>query len=71
MRRQPFGDDIDIDALTDAYADLQHGFEASERLFTRSRKQERDIAVMFMVDMSGSTAGWINDMERESLVLLC
>lgn len=26
---------------------------------------------MFMVDMSGSTEGWINDMERESLVLLC
>jgi len=24
-----------------------------------------------MVDMSGSTKGWINDMEREALVLLC
>ena len=24
-----------------------------------------------MVDMSGSTKGWINDAERESLVLLC
>ena len=71
LRRQPHGDDIDIDALTDAYAELQRGFEASDRLFVRTRKQERDIAVMFMVDMSGSTAGWINDMERESLVLLC
>jgi nitric oxide reductase NorD protein len=26
---------------------------------------------MFMVDMSGSTKGWVNDAERESLVLLC
>ena len=26
---------------------------------------------MFMVDMSGSTLGWVNDAERESLVLLC
>ena len=26
---------------------------------------------MFMVDVSGSTKGWINDAERESLVLLC
>jgi nitric oxide reductase NorD protein len=26
---------------------------------------------MFMVDMSGSTKGWINDAEREALVLLC
>ena len=32
---------------------------------------ERNIAVMFMVDMSGSTKGWINDAERESLLLLC
>ena len=26
---------------------------------------------MFMVDMSGSTIGWINDAEPEALVLLC
>ena len=45
--------------------------ELSERLFTKLQKFERDIAVMFMVDMSGSTKGWINDAERESLVMLC
>jgi len=43
----------------------------SERLFTKLHKLERNIAVMFMVDMSGSTKGWINDAERESLVMLC
>ena len=47
------------------------GLEMSDRLFTKKHKLERDIAVMFMVDMSGSTKGWINDAERESLVLLC
>jgi nitric oxide reductase NorD protein len=26
---------------------------------------------MFMVDMSGSTKGWINQAEREALVMLC
>ncbi len=26
---------------------------------------------MFMVDMSGSTKGWVNKAEREALVLLC
>jgi nitric oxide reductase NorD protein len=40
-------------------------------LFTRTHRFERSIAVMFMVDMSGSTKGWINEAERESLVLLC
>lgn len=71
QRRQSDGDDIDLDALIDAYADLARGREMSEYLYTRYRNQERNIAVMFMVDMSGSTLGWVNDAERESLVLLC
>lgn len=71
QRRQSDGDDIDIDALIEAYADLARGQEMSEYLYTRYRNQERNIAVMFMVDMSGSTLGWVNDAERESLVLLC
>jgi nitric oxide reductase NorD protein len=71
LKRQAVGDDIDFDALVAAYADLRSGHELPERLLTRRRKNERDLAVLFMVDMSGSTKGWINDAERESLVMLC
>ncbi|MGD8841978.1 MAG: hypothetical protein PVJ83_00770 [Gammaproteobacteria bacterium] len=71
LKKQPYGDDIDIDALVEAVADTHHGEEMTERLFTKLHKLERNIAVMFMVDMSGSTKGWINDAERESLALLC
>ncbi len=71
MKRQPFGDDIDLDAVIEAYSDTKIGMEASQNLFTKSRKMDRNIAVMFMIDMSGSTAGWVNEMEREALVLLC
>ena len=71
MKHQPFGDDIDLDAVIEAYSDTKKGFEASQNLFIKSRKTDRNIAVMFMIDMSGSTAGWINEMEREALVLLC
>lgn len=71
LKKQINGDDVDFDALVEARADMQSGMELSERLFTKLQKFERDIAVMFMVDMSGSTKGWINDAERESLVLLC
>ena len=71
LKRQTHGDDIDFDALVEARAELLRGMEMPERLFTKAQKLERDIAVMFMVDMSGSTKGWINDAERESLVLLC
>jgi len=70
-RRQSEGEDIDFDAVVEAYADRAGGIEASERLFVQRRRSERNIAVMFMVDMSGSTKGWINACEREALVLLC
>jgi len=71
LKKQPYGDDIDIDALVEAWADTASGLEMSENIFTKMHKEERNIAVIFMVDMSGSTKGWINDAERESLVLLC
>jgi len=71
LKAQPNGEDIDLEALVKAYADAKQGFEMTERLFTRKHKDDRNIAVMFMVDMSGSTQGWINDAEREALVLLC
>src|SRR5574340_1173993 len=71
LKRQAYGDNVDIDALVEALADAHDGSEMSERLFMRMHRTERNIAVMFMVDMSGSTRGWINDAERESLVLLC
>jgi nitric oxide reductase NorD protein len=43
----------------------------SDRLFMHMHRAERNIAVAFMVDMSGSTKGWINEAEREALLLLC
>jgi len=71
LKRQAWGDGVDIDALVEALADARDGSEMSDRLFTRLHRVERDIAVAFMVDMSGSTRGWVNDAERESLLLLC
>ena len=70
LKRQVYGDGVDIDALVEALADAKDGSEMSDRLFTRMHRTERNIAVCFMVDMSGSTKGWINEAERESLVLL-
>ncbi len=70
LKRQVYGDGVDIDAFVEAWADVHTGLEMSDRLFTRMHRDERNIAVMFMVDMSGSTQGWVNEAERESLVLL-
>lgn len=71
LRRQNNGDDIDLDATIEAYADMRHGMEMSEGIFVSRQKLDRNVAVMFMIDMSGSTKGWVNEAERESLVLLC
>jgi nitric oxide reductase NorD protein len=70
-KRQTQGDEIDLDALVEALADAKDGREMSDRLFIRQHRAERNIAVAFLVDMSGSTRGWINEAEREALILLC
>ncbi len=71
LKRQTHGDDIDLDAAIEARIQALSGREMPDNLFSRPHRLERDIAVIFMVDVSGSTKGWINEAERESLVLLC
>jgi len=71
LKQQSNGNDIDIEAYVEAWVDCQCGMEMTDRLYTRMQRVERSIAVMFMVDLSGSTNGWINEAERESLILLC
>jgi len=71
LGRQPEGEEVDLDAVVDAIADRRGGVEPSARLFSRRIRNERSLAAMFMVDMSGSTKGWVNDAEREALVMLC
>jgi nitric oxide reductase NorD protein len=71
LKRQTQGDEVDLDALVEALADARDGSEMNDRLFMHMHRAERNIAVAFMVDMSGSTKGWINEAEREALLLLC
>jgi len=71
LGRQPEGEEIDVDALVEAAGDRAAGAEPEARLYSRRIRSERSLAAMFMVDMSGSTKGWVNDAERESLVMLC
>ena len=71
LKRQMQGDDVDVDALVEALAEARDGREMSDQLFMHMHRADRSMAVMFMVDMSGSTRGWINDAEREALVMLC
>jgi nitric oxide reductase NorD protein len=74
---QADGDDLDIDAVVRRAAELRAGSEGSDRVYVRREKRQRDVAVAFLVDVSGSTSRRLDsgrrviDVEKESLVLLC
>lgn len=70
-RRRRHGDDIDLDAVIDSLGDIRAGLPPSERLFIRLLRDERDIASLFLVDMSNSTEGWVGARIKEALVLMC
>ncbi|MHB8810552.1 MAG: VWA domain-containing protein, partial [Desulfobulbaceae bacterium] len=71
VRRQKDGEDIDFDAVVESLADVRAGLAPSDRLFVRLQRDQRDIAVLFLIDMSNSTQGWVGQTIKESLVLLC
>jgi nitric oxide reductase activation protein len=54
-KRLPEGTDHDLDAAIEALTDLRIGVSPSEKIFWRHHKNERDVAVAFLLDMSGST----------------
>jgi len=70
LKKQPEGENLDIDALVEAISDVRSGMEMTTRVYRKASRVERNIAVVFMVDMSSSTRGWINLAQREALVLL-
>lgn len=67
--RQTDGEEFDLDALIDMRTASVAGEELSERLYIRRLNNERSVSVCLLVDMSGSTKGWINQAMRESLIL--
>lgn len=71
VKRQRDGDEIDLDAVLEAVADNRAGQASSGRLFVRLQRTERDIAALFLVDMSSSTEGWVSTALKEALILMC
>ncbi|WP_312930222.1 nitric oxide reductase activation protein NorD, partial [Stutzerimonas nitrititolerans] len=76
-RRQLDGDEIDLHAYIDSYADFRAGGSLSEAVYQCRRRAERDLAITLLIDVSGSTDGWVSaerrviDVEREALLLVC
>lgn len=74
-RTQPTGDGLDIDALVEAMVDMRSGTFLSENVYIRRDKRIRDVAVLFLLDLSGSTEEKVGgrrviDIQKEAMVLM-
>lgn len=77
LRRQPDGDEIDIEAYVEAHADRVAGRPPAQRLYQTVRPRRRDVAISLLVDISASTDSWVArnkriiDVEKEALLVVC
>lgn len=72
LRRQVQGDDIDIDAAIEARIEAMAGSAPDEEVYLASLKRRRDLAVLLLLDISGSVAEagvdgkTVHDLQRAS-----
>ena len=85
-KRLPDGTEHDLDAAIEALTSLRVRISPSEKIFWRQHKLDRDVAVAFLLDMSGSTGEAMThvtetaleershrriiDIEKEAIVLM-
>ncbi len=77
MKEQTDGTEIDIDAFIDALIQKRCGINPDEGLYLRWDKHERDVATLFLLDVSYSTHKMVNyegksilDVEKDSLIIM-
>jgi Nitric oxide reductase activation protein len=77
MKEQTDGTEVDIDAFIDALIQKKCGINPDEGLYLRWDKHERDVATLFLVDVSYSTNKMVNyegksilDVEKDSLIIM-
>lgn len=74
QRRQFQGECFDLDALTDLYTDIHSGKTPDERVYLSSRKKEKDLSILLLLDISLSSDGYaagnrVIDVEKEVSIL--
>ena len=61
VKRLEDGEEIDIDEVLELFIDIRTGVTPNDKLFWRRNKVQRDVAVVFLIDTSASTAETIDD----------
>ncbi|MBS3800563.1 MAG: VWA domain-containing protein, partial [Thioalkalivibrio sp.] len=77
LRKQPEGDELDVNALVEAQIDLRMHRQPDERIYVRNIRQVRDLSVLVLLDLSESTNEMVEGTEttvvqlaREATTLL-
>ena len=55
------GEDLDLNAALEAWADLKMGLPPEEKIYWHRNRNRREVAVVFLLDMSASTAEAIDE----------
>lgn len=63
------GSDIDLDRAVTAMSDVAAGQQPRDDLYRAYVRRERDLCVLTLVDLSGSTQGRVLALEQEAVVL--
>ena len=74
QRRQPQGDHFDLEAVTDRFIALKAGVTPSENVYLSSRKKEKDLSILLLLDVSLSSDGYVAgnrviDIEKQTAIL--
>ena len=73
-RRQPQGDNFDLDATTDLFVDILSKQTPSEKIYLHRKKAKKEISLLFLLDLSLSSDGYakgnrIIDVEKQVSIL--
>lgn len=74
QRRQPQGEALDIDAVTDLFVDVHSGHTPSDKVYLSKRKKEKDLSILLLLDISLSSDGYaagnrVIDVEKQVSIL--
>ena len=64
VHRLTDGEEFDLDAVIEAKVDSRTGNSPSDKLYWKRNKIQRDVAVLFLLDLSASTAEAIEDSKQ-------
>jgi nitric oxide reductase NorD protein len=77
LSRQLDGEELDLGAYVEDFADRHAGRTASDRLYLAQRPRRRDVSVALLIDASGSTDAWVSGnrqvlgVEKEAALVFC